>query len=575
MTRTPYRRRAPFRAAGNTPLALALAALLAWTSACPDPSQGPDPGDDDTSGDGDDDTTAPTDDDDDVSGDDDSGDDDTTGDPPPALPPCVDDGSFGLPTHTIELSTGDRDIVCRPADDVFTLMVIPDTQIYVAVYPEMFDAQTHYVHTMYDHPDNNTIFAMHLGDLVDNPLSETQWTRARTAMDELATWSEDGVRHYVPYDIAWGDHDLQSYQDADDDWPVNLDDRRPKHGEYITGDESDSSSHGFGVEVYKDRHTSGNDEWWKRWFIGYDFRNEERYGRNAYHFFDAGGDPYMVLLLEHCPSQDVLDWAAERLGWFAAGPHDRRVILVMHSFLSTRGGLKDYRWLNRTVEGEYIAYLDACWEFNEDDGQRGIPSDVFEQLIEPHNVHFVLSAHDNGSGFKGGTVTRIEVPEELSGTGQARTVHALLSNYQHIGSADGSVTYGGLGYMRVMRFYPTEDRVVVRTWSPYSYHHNGNVWNATYEPGDTDKLYPKNFRGDPDDPFNENAVCVEFAPVEGEPGQYPGACASDGFDTVEGLCADLDSFAPTYAQDHDGRPYRSMVARCNQFRLDYPMSAAP
>ena len=471
------------------------------------------------------------------------------------IPPCLESDATGIPVHArlVGESQTPLEVICRPADSVFSLAVLPDTQMYTAAtspYPEMFTSQTQFLRVMYNHALNRMIFAIHLGDVVNNAGNPSEWPGARASMDKLAAFLYEGVEHFLPYDIAWGDHDVLSYWD-NGTYPNNP---RPKYT-------ADIQSGVFSVANYKEDQTIGGNEWWKGFFRSY----KSRFGRNSYHFFDAGGDEYMLLFLEYCPSPEVIAWAAQRLSWYAAGPKDRRAILVMHSFIDTAGGLHDTK---------YSTGHEKCWEFENGAINGGSPSDIFDQLIVPYNIHFVLNGHDNGGGWKGGTYSRIEVPAEASGLPDDRDVHVFLSNYQYVGSADpldempNGTVGSGLGYFRMMRFYPDEDRIHVTVWSQYSKDHNDNKWNPTYAPDDPEGLNPMNFAGNPSSPFNEDQVCSEINTQANNPGR----CGN--WDTIPGLCGDLETYAAQYQLEHQGPPYRSYVTQCNRFSVAYPMTGS-
>jgi len=467
----------------------------------------------------------------------------------------VDGGQTGIPSHTrlIGSDLTPLDVICRPADSVFSLIVLPDTQMYTAAsspYPEMFTEQTKFIRVMYNHSLNRMIFAIHLGDVVNNAKNPVEWPIARTAMDKLKAFTWEGVEHFMPYDIAWGDHDVLSYWD-DEVYPASP---RPKYSSEIL-------SGLFSAANYKSDQTTGPQEWWKWFFRSY----KNRFARNSYHFFDAGGDEYMLLFLEYCPSQEVIDWAAQRLSWYAAGPKDRRAIIVAHSFIDTAGGLHDTK---------YSTGHEKCWEFENGALNNGSPSDVFQQLVVPYNVHFVLNGHDNGGGWKGGTYSRMKVPAEISGADNDRDVHVFLSNYQYVGSADSAdeipngTVGSGLGYFRMMRFHPDQDRIHVTVWSEYSNENNNDKWNPTYAEDDPGKLHPLNFAGNPDSPFNEDEVCSQIDTAAANPGR----CKN--WDHIPGLCGDIESYAADYQLAHDGPPYSSFVTQCNRFSVTYPMTGS-
>lgn len=81
----------------------------------------------------------------------------------------------------------------KPADrnEVFTVVLMPDTQFYCQKYPETYIAQTMWIRERV-RPDNIK-FVVSLGDIVQNAHVEQEWKNANEAARIL-----DGV---VPY--AW------------------------------------------------------------------------------------------------------------------------------------------------------------------------------------------------------------------------------------------------------------------------------------------------------------------------------------------------------------------------------------
>ncbi len=443
-----------------------------------------------------------------------------------------------------------KDIIYRPAGQPFTLAILPDTQIYtywsakkgfVDKLPQ-FSAQTSFLRKMYNHPDNNLIFAAHLGDLVDNPIASQQWQRARTAMKSLDafTYKDAGgktLHHFIPNDIAWGDHDLISYSDLKPGWPKKI---RPKHGDYISGSKSESTTHGFGVGRYKAAHTvtvgKTKHEWWKTFFRSYAYRSatkSQRYGRNSYHFFDAGGNPYVIFFLEFCPNKKVIDWVKQRLTWYKS----RRAIIVTHMFINTYGTFADTKHVvyNKKDYGN----KDVCFEFP--GGYN--TSKLWKSLVVPHNVHFVLCGHANTSIWQGTTYRRTRVSKSQNGLAD-RDVHIVLTNFQSKSRFDG-----GRGYLRMMRFRPDADRMDFTVWSPYA-SQKKLKWNDP-------KYWPGGYK-------NADRYCNKYT--------SSGGCASKAnFVKKTGLCA---SFYGTY--DKPGK-VQSLVKSptvslwCNDFSIRYPM----
>jgi hypothetical protein len=140
---------------------------------------------------------------------------------------------------------------------------------------------------------------------------------------------------------------------------------------------------------------------------------------NNYQLFSAGGMNFIALSLQYDPPADVLAWADNVLSKYP----NRRAIISTHAYLDWDG--------TRSFEG------------------RGI----WENLVVPHkNVFLVLCGHVIGYNGLGEA-------ERIDNVGN-RTVYQLLSDYQGLPG-------GGTGYLRIMKFAPSEDTIYVKTYSPY------------------------------------------------------------------------------------------------------------
>ena len=78
----------------------------------------------------------------------------------------------------------------------FSLIVLPDTQISVQYYPEVFRAQTEWIRANRD--TLNIRYVLHVEDIVNHD-TPAEWNNALTALSVL-----DG---YVPYALTLGNHD--------------------------------------------------------------------------------------------------------------------------------------------------------------------------------------------------------------------------------------------------------------------------------------------------------------------------------------------------------------------------------
>ena len=87
----------------------------------------------------------------------------------------------------------------------FTLVALPDTQIYAQSYPQHFHAQTEWIAENRDRL--NIKFVLHLGDITKRNTPE-QWENAKAAMSRLDS--------RVPYALAPGNHDYGPGGNASD-----------------------------------------------------------------------------------------------------------------------------------------------------------------------------------------------------------------------------------------------------------------------------------------------------------------------------------------------------------------------
>ena len=154
------------------------------------------------------------------------------------------------------------------------------------------------------------------------------------------------------------------------------------------------------------------------------FRNKDYYGGtsvpdsadNNYMFFSAGGVDFIVISLEYdlTPDPADLEWADELL---KANP--------------TRCGIVTTHWTVNTGNPASFSDLGAA---------------IYEKLKGNPNLILLHGGHIAGEGRR-------------SDTFQGRTVHSILADYQ------GRVN-GGDGWLRVMKFRPSLNRIEVRTYSP-------------------------------------------------------------------------------------------------------------
>jgi hypothetical protein len=180
-------------------------------------------------------------------------------------------------------------------------------------------------------------------------------------------------------------------------------------------------------------------KWCKDWYRGH-FPCTDKYilsphdcckNNNNYALFTAGDLKFLVVNLEWAPEPEVevLCWADARIRDYP----DRRVIIVTHGYLG-----EDHEFLT----------ADANWSDDPND------CPVWHKLVRRHsNVFLVLCGHVFNSLRK----TQTEDGPAREG-GVKNTVYAILTDYQEEPN-------GGNGWLRCLRFVPSENKIYVRTFS--------------------------------------------------------------------------------------------------------------
>ena len=259
----------------------------------------------------------------------------------------------------------------------FRVVLLPDPQYYSESYPETYMVQTRWIkqRTKLD----NIKFVIHLGDIVQNPHVEQEWKNADRAHRVI-----DGV---VPYSILPGNHDM-----AHKDKQITR--GTPLYNKY------------FGPERFEKYP----------WYGG----NMDGTNDDNYCFFEAAGMKFIVLSLEYCPSDAMLQWAAGVID----SHKDHRVILATHYYMRPGG--------------------------------RGTPSQlggnsgeqIWQKFVRKHeNIFMVVSGHVLGVGH------------QTSINDAGGKAHEILSDYQGLPN-------GGNGWLQWLRFVPSENKIYVEAYSP-------------------------------------------------------------------------------------------------------------
>jgi 3',5'-cyclic AMP phosphodiesterase CpdA len=136
---------------------------------------------------------------------------------------------------------------------------------------------------------------------------------------------------------------------------------------------------------------------------------------NSFTLFSGGKDDYIIFNFQYHPSDAVLAWANTTIALYP----NRRAIVVTHDYLDTDG--------TRTTEGNHI------WN-----------NFVFHHADQ---IFLVLCGHMHGEARKQDTV-------------DGHVVYQILADYQ-------TRPNGGDGWLRILEFHPAEDKIYVKTFSPY------------------------------------------------------------------------------------------------------------
>jgi hypothetical protein len=224
----------------------------------------------------------------------------------------------------------------------WTLVVLPDTQVYSLRFPGLFTAQTGWI--LQNRERLNIKYVVQLGDVVNNN-TPREWANARAALSLL-----DGV---VPYAIAPGNHDYGPSGDAST--------RDTLFNQYFPFAET------------------------ARWPS---FGGAMKPGKldNTYHLFAAGGSKWIIIALEWAPRDETVTWANEVMSRHA----DRRGILITHAYMNNNDRRYDIADTGHPQDYNPHHYRTPG---SKNDGQQ-----LWDKLVRRHNFVLTLNGHVLGDG---------------------------------------------------------------------------------------------------------------------------------------------------------------------------------
>jgi hypothetical protein len=152
---------------------------------------------------------------------------------------------------------------------------------------------------------------------------------------------------------------------------------------------------------------------------------------NCYHLFNVGGVDWLLISLEFGPRDSVLAWANQVVTNYP----NRRVIVLTHAYLYPDNTLLGSSTNQGAVPTAYSRMNDG--------------TDIWEKFVRHHaNISFVLCGHVGDAG------------RLVSAGDYGNQVFQLLADYQFD-------ALGGGAYLRIIQFFPDQDQMSVKTYSPF------------------------------------------------------------------------------------------------------------
>lgn len=258
-----------------------------------------------------------------------------------------------------------------PADvpeGAFTLVVIPDTQMYC--FHEEWNVHFHNItQWIVDEKELlNIQYVIHVGDLVHRGGQEPmQWPIARDAMRRLD--------NHVPYAITTGNHDYSDGRSQSRESLIN---------EY------------FPPDYYKSMPTFGE-------------CMDSNKIENSYHTFVAHDTSFLILNLEFWPRDHVIEWANQIIEMHPGN----RILLNTHAYMYTDSKRYNLRDCGVRQMWNPTAYNS---EGGGNDGQ-----EMWEKLVSRH-PNFIMTV--NGHVLNDGLGRKTSIGQH------GNFVHQMLVNYQ-------------------------------------------------------------------------------------------------------------------------------------------------
>jgi hypothetical protein len=319
----------------------------------------------------------------------------------------------------------------------FTVVALPDTQVYADEYPEMFDAQTAWIAEQA--AALNIAFVTHLGDVVDNGPSDRQWANADASLTIL---DQAGVR----YGVAMGNHD-NMYSDFEYQYGADVDHSCSAVSNDIDCDAVHYKKWGGPVRI--DDH-----DW---------YGAASPSGQSHYEAFQFGEYEFLFLHLAVDPRAEERGWGEQVLDDHPTALvhltthrylYDFRIVDIMPDPLPLLTGGRNNALIHGLL-GQDLYYIDS------------IPAeDLFTELIATHpNIYMVQCGHVD-SEYRQQTDNDAGLP-----------VFEIMTDFQSFHPQ------GGDGWLKTLTYDLDAGTLQVRTYSPTldEYRANGDGLDVSLE----------------------------------------------------------------------------------------------
>lgn len=300
---------------------------------------------------------------------------------------------------------------CEP----FSIVILPDTQNYTRYSSVKTTTYHKQMNWIVKNKDNKAILpnlkmVVHMGDIT-NDNTDVQWKIAKEAHDIL-------YDNKIPFTVVNGNHDYR-----------------------VSGKIGGRS---------KTKFTTYFPESYLKGVVGYGGMYDKV---NTYSNFTAGNQDYLVLNLEYAPRQETICWANKLLQ--KKENQNKKVIIATHANISHKKAGNTKPSYGGKPKNQYVAH-----------GASG--SELWTELTSRHsNIIMILNGHVGDSerredkGNNGNLVQQILTDYQFEKPCSASQLSGCTASCQH-------AVGGGNGWLRVLTFYPKENRIVAKTISVVS-----------------------------------------------------------------------------------------------------------